>query len=155
MKFNRRFTSAVSLLVLGTACSAGAWAQAKPETLVAQRQSAMTLQGKYLYSIIPMATGKIPYDAAIVARNVGYLTVLTQMPWDGFDPRTADVKNTRAMPEIYKDPATFKAKRDAMQSELGKLASAVKSGNEAAIKTAIVDTNKACNSCHDTFRAKG
>ncbi len=154
MKLNGRIFYAVSLLVLGTACNSGAWAQAKPETLVEQRKSAMTLQGKYLYSIIPMATGKTPYDAAIVARNVGYLAVLTQMPWDGFDPRTAEVKNTRALPEVYKDPATFNTKKEAMLGELGKLQAAVKGGNEATIKAAIVDTNKACNSCHDMFRAK-
>ncbi len=42
-----------------------------------------------------------------------------------------------------------------MLSELGKLAAAVKAGNEATIKTEIVETNKACNACHDVFRAKG
>jgi cytochrome c556 len=144
----------VLALALGCGSAFSAFAQVRPERLVSERQSAMKLQGKYLYSIIPMATGKIPYDAAIVARNVGYLTVLTQMPWDGFDPRTVEVKNTAALPAIYKDLATFNAKKEGMQAELGKLVAAVKSGNEATIKTQIVDTNKACNACHDLFRAK-
>ncbi len=152
-----KLCSAAGVLALAVGCGStfSAFAQAKPETLVSQRQSAMKLQGKYLYSIIPMATGKIPYDPAIVARNVGYLTVLTQMPWDGFDPRTMEVSNTAALPAIYKDQSTFNAKKEAMLAELGKLVAAVKSGNEATIKTEIVDTNKACNACHDLFRAKG
>src|SRR3954471_21810181 len=112
-------------MTLGASVSMSAFAQAKPETLVEQRQAVMTLNGKYMYSIVPMAAGKIPYNADIVARNVNFLSVLMQMPWDGFDPRTADVKNTRAMPEIYKDPAGFKAKQDAAMTELGKLQAAV------------------------------
>jgi cytochrome c556 len=151
---NKYVVGSALALSLGLGYTLNALAQAKPEVLVEQRHSAMTLQGKYLYSIIPMATGKIPYDANIVARNVGYLAVLIQMPWDGFDPRTSEVKDTRALPEIYKDPAAFKAKQEAVSAEVVKLQAAVKSGNEANIKTAITDTNKACNNCHDTFRAK-
>ena len=153
MKLDRCAIAGLAL-ALSTGYTLSAFAQAKPETLVEQRQAAMTLQGKYLYAIIPMATGKIPYDPKVVARNVGYLAVLTQMPWDGFDPRTQGIEPTRALPEIYKDPAAFKAKQDALHAEIAKLQSIVKGGNEADIKAAIINTNKACNSCHDTFRAK-
>ena len=113
----------------------------------------MRLQGKYLYPLIPMAQGRVPYDAAIVARNAGYLDVLIRMAWDGFDPVTKDVKS-RALPEIYSDPAKFKAAQDTMYTEMSKFQATVKTGNEANVKTAIVDLNKACNSCHDTFRQK-
>ena len=51
------------------AVAGGASAQAKPETLVKQRQAVMTLHGKYFYPIRAMAQGKVPYDGAIVARN--------------------------------------------------------------------------------------
>jgi len=149
----------VLTLVLGAALGggyiAGALAQVKPEFLVAQRHAAMILQGKYMYSIVPMAMGRIPYDAAIVSRNVGYLDVLSKMPWDGFQPSTADVKETKALPAIYSDPAKFKAAQENYFSELAKLDAAVKTGNEATIKAAILDTNnKGCNGCHNDFRAK-
>ena len=79
---------------LGAGYAAVAFSQAKPETLVKQRQAVMTLQGKYFYgSLNPMAQGKIPYDAAIAARNAGYLEVLSKMPWDGFDERTKGVNS--------------------------------------------------------------
>ena len=145
---------ASAALSLAAFWSAGALAQAKPETLAAQRHAAMELQGKYLYSLLPMAQGKAPYDARIVARNVEYLGVLTQMPWDGFTPETANVPNTRALPEIYKDPAAFKQKIDANRAQYDKLVATVKTGNEAAIKEGLVEYNRSCNSCHDQFRAK-
>jgi cytochrome c556 len=152
----KKSIAAAGLALCATAfMSAAAFAQAKPETLVAQRQAAMTLQGKYLYSIIPMAQGKVPYDAKVVARNVEYLGVLTQMPWDGFTPETANVTvKTRAMPEIYKDQAAFRQKIEAMRAQVTKLEGTVKTGNEAAIKEGLTDLNRSCNSCHDQFRAK-
>ena len=41
------------------------------------------------------------------------------MAWDGFDPVTKDVKS-RALPEIYSDPAKFKAAQDTMFAEMTK-----------------------------------
>ena len=67
---NKRLLTAVLTLTLGAGYSLTAFAQAKPETLVKQRQAAMTLQGKYFYQRLrPMAQGKIPYDANGVARD--------------------------------------------------------------------------------------
>ena len=131
-----------------------AFSQVKPETLQLQRHSAMTLQGKYLYSIIPMAQGKIPYDAKIVARNAGFLDALTQMPWDGFQASTADLKNTRASPEIYKEEAKFRTHQENLRAEVGRFMATVKAGNEASIKEGIVTLNNTCNKCHDDFRIK-
>ena len=148
-----KFSMAGLALAIGAGCACNAIAQVKPEVLVDQRVAAMRLQGKYLYPLIPMAQGRIPYDANIVARNAGYLDVLIKMPWDGFDPSTKDVKS-RALPEIYADPAKFKAAQDTMHAEMTKFLATVKAGNEANTKTAIVDLNKVCNSCHDSFRQK-
>lgn len=141
------------VLAIGTGCACSAIAQVKPETMVDQRISAMRLQGKYFFPLVPMAQGRVPYDANIVARNAGYLDVLIKLAWDGFDPSTKDVKS-RALPEIYSDPAKFKAAIDNMWAEMGKFQAAVKAGNEANTKAAILDVGKACNSCHDNFRQK-
>jgi cytochrome c556 len=149
---SKRFTTGLALAI-AAGCAGSAIAQVKPEQLVEQRQAAMRLQGKYLYSLLPMAQGRVPYDAAIVARNAGFLDVLIRMAWDGFDPVTKDVKS-RALPEIYSDPAKFKAAIDTMYAEMTKFQATVKTGNEANIKTGIVDLNKACNGCHETFRQK-
>ena len=146
----------IATMAAFAACAAitgNALAQAKPETLVKQRQSAMTLQGKYFGPLAAMAGGKIPYDAAVVTRNAGYLDVLGKMAWDGFDPNTSGEKS-RALPDIYKEPAKFKEAADKFQAEVGKLVAASKGGNEAGAKSAINDIGKTCNACHDDYRSK-
>src|SRR3972149_5842270 len=123
-------------IALGTGFTLDAAAQAKPETKVKQRQAAMTLQGKYFGPLAGMAQGKVPYDASVVARNAGYLEVITKLAWDSFTPDTANEK-TRALPEIYTDAAGFKAANEKLQAEVAKLVTAAKSGNEAMAKAAI------------------
>jgi cytochrome c556 len=140
-------------LVLAGGCAFNAAAQVKPETLVDQRVAAMRLQGKYFFPLYAMAQGRTPYDAAIVARNAGYLDVLIKLAWDGFEPKTQDVKS-RALPVIYSEPAKFKAAQDKMFAAMDKLVAAAKSGNEANVKAAVMDAGNACNDCHDTFRLK-
>jgi cytochrome c556 len=140
-------------VIIGAGWTLNAAAQVKPETLVDQRIAAMRLQGKYLFPLVPMAQGKVPYDAAIVARNAGYLDVLIRLAWDGFDPSTQGVKS-RTLPEVYTEPAKFKAAQETMFAETNKFVAAAKSGNEANTKAAINDMVKACNGCHDTFRQR-
>ena len=148
-----KFLGAALALALGSGYAQDAFAQVKPEVMVEQRQAAMRLQAKYLFPLVPMAQGKIPWDAAIVTRNAGYLDVLIRLAWDGFDPGTQGIKS-RALPEIYSDSAKFKAAQETMFTEMTKFVAAAKSGNEANTKAAINDAAKACGSCHDAFRQK-
>jgi cytochrome c556 len=140
-------------LILGTSYGIAALAQAKPDVLVKQRQAAMTLQGKYFGPLAGMASGKVPYNAEIVARNAAYLDALNKMPWDGFVDSTKDEK-TRALPAVFADSAKFKEAADRMQVTVGQLVKVSKGGDEAAVKAAINDVNKSCGGCHDNFRAK-
>ena len=149
----KQFLAAGLALALGVGFSLNAAAQAKPDVLVKQRMAAMTLQGKYFGPLGGMAQGKVPYDAAVVARNAGFLEALSKMPWDGFNANTQGEK-TAALPEVWKDAAGFKAAQDKLESEVGKLVAATKGGNEAAIKTAIGDVGKSCGGCHEKFREK-
>jgi cytochrome c556 len=130
-----------------------ALAQAKPETLVKQRQAAMTLQGKYYYSIRAMAQGKAPYDAAVVSRNASYLDALTHMPWDGFTANTKDVK-TATLPAAFTDTAKFKESGDRLMAETAKLVTLTKGNDEAAIKAQILAIDKICSGCHESFRER-
>ena len=128
-------------------------AQAKPETLVKQRQAAMTLQGKYIGPIGAMVNGKIPYNADVVARNATYLENLVQMPWDGFHESTKDVKSA-ALPAIWAEPAKFQEAADRLQAEAVKLATAARAKDEAGVKAQFGAVGKACGACHESFRAK-
>lgn len=149
----KQLLSACIVAALGAGYAAAAVSQVKPETLVKQRQAAMTLQGKYFGPLGGMLKGSVPYDASIVARNAGYLDVVSQMPWDGFAEGTKGVKSA-ALPAIWTDAATFKQAQDQLRSAVGTLVTASKSGNEGAVKTAIGDVGKSCGGCHDNFREK-
>lgn len=144
--------SSVAILV-GAGYGSAALAQAKPDVLVKQRQSAMTLVGKYFGPLAGMPSGKAPYNAETVARNAAYLDVLAKMPWDGFTENTKDEK-TRALPTVWTENAKFKEGADRMQSMISQLVKVSKGGDEAAVKGAIADVGKTCAGCHDNFRAK-
>ncbi len=140
-------------LVLGAGITTAAIAQAKPEVMVKQRQSAMTLQLKYLGPLFGMAQGKMPFNAPIVTRNAEYLNVLDKMAWDGFDASTKDVKS-RALPAIWAEAGKFKEAQQNFQTATSQLVEASKSGDEGKMKAAIGGVGKSCNACHDEFRAK-
>jgi cytochrome c556 len=148
----KTLVAAASVLALGAVAGA-ALAQQKPEVLVKQRQSAMTLIGKYFGPLGGMAQGKVPFDAKIVQRNAGYLDALSEMPWDGFDPSTKNEKS-RALPALYEQPDKVKEAIQRFQSEIDKLQQVAKGGDESAIKSQIGAVGKACANCHDNFRAK-
>ncbi len=144
---------AAGVLVALSGLAFSALAQVKPEALVKQRQSAMTLIGKYWGPLAGMAQDKVPYNAQVVQRNAGFLDNLSRMPWDGFDPSTKGEKS-RALPAVYENNAKFKEAAARLESETAKLYSVSRSGDEAAVKAQIGATGKACGSCHDNFREK-
>jgi cytochrome c556 len=149
----KRSTVAIAVaLSLGVVAGA-ALAQVKPELLVKQRQSVMTLQGKYFGPLAAMAQGKAPYNADIVKRNATFLDNLTRMPWDTFDPSSKDVKSN-ALPTIWEQPDKFKEAASRLENEAHKLYEVSQSGDEGAVKAQIGALGKACGGCHDNFRQK-
>jgi len=148
----RTAVAAVAAIALGAVAGA-ALAQAKPEVLVKQRQAGMTLIGKYFGPLGAMAQGKAPFNAQVVQRNADYLAALSQMPWDGFHPSTSGEKS-RAKPELFKETQKVNELAERLQSEVKKLQTAAKGGNEGAIKAQIGAVGKACGACHDAYREK-
>src|SRR5689334_20526493 len=148
----RSATAVVVALTLGVAAGA-VFAQAKPEQLVKQRQSVMTLQGKYFGPLAAMAQGKAPYNADIVKRNATFLDNLTRMPWDAFDPSTKDVKSN-ALPAVWEQQDKFREAASRLENEAHKLYEVSQSGDEGAVKTQIGAVGKACGGCHENFRQK-
>jgi len=148
----RNATAVVVALALGVAAGA-VFAQAKPEVLVKQRQSVMTLQGKYFGPMAAMAQGKAPYNADVIKRNSAYLDNLSRMAWDGFDASTKDTKSA-ALPVIYEQGDKFKEAASRLENEAHKLYQVAQSGDEAAVKTQIGAVGKACGGCHNDFRQK-
>jgi len=155
-RMNNKLLYSCLAVVLGTGAgyATSVMAQAKPDVLVKQRQAVMVLQGKYFFgSLRPMALGKIPYDANVVARNAGFLDNLSRMPWDGFAPGTKGEKSA-ALPAVFDNKAKFDEAASRLENETSKLVSASRSGDEAAVRAQIGAVDKACGACHQDFRAK-
>ena len=150
---NKRLLLAGLALALGSGYTLSAFAQAKPEQLVKQRQAAMTLQSKYFGPMAQMAQGKAPFRADVVAYNASLLNALSRMPWDGFAESTKDVKS-EALPVIYSESGKFKAAQDRFHQAIEGLIKTSQGGDEAATKAAIGGVGKACGGCHNDFRQK-
>jgi len=148
-----------TLLAAGVAIAVGsvagiALAQVKPDVQVKQRQSAMTLIGKYWGPIAGMASGKVsPYNADVVSRNATYLENLAQMPWDGFHESTKGEKS-RALPEVWSQKAKFDELAQRLQTETTKLGEIARKKDEAGVKQQFAAVGKVCGACHESFREK-
>jgi cytochrome c556 len=137
--------------VLAAGAASQSWAQPRPQTLVNQRKAAMMLQGKYFAPVYSMTIGSAPYDPAVVQRNADYLAVLSQMPWDDFQPNTIGVGNTRAKEDIHQaDASAFKEKAESLQTGARALAAAARGGDRAAVTTAARNVARTCNGCHES-----
>jgi cytochrome c556 len=143
----------VASLAISLGFALDAAAQVKPETLVKQRQAAMTLIAKYFGPLGGMAQGRVPYNQQTVQRNAAILDVLKDTPWDGFHESTKGVKSA-ALPAVWEKPGEVKQGIERFQGEIGKLAQVSKSGDEAAVKAQIGAVGKTCGGCHDSFREK-
>jgi cytochrome c556 len=152
-EMRKSLVAAVVAVTLGGLAGFAA-AQVKPDTLVKQRQSAMTLIGKYWGPIAGMASGKVsPYNADVIARNATYLENLAQMPWDGFHESTKDEK-TRALPATWSQKAKFDELAQRLQTETAKLGELAPKKDEAGVKQQYAAVGKTCGACHEDFRQK-
>ncbi|MCB2022040.1 MAG: cytochrome c [Rhizobacter sp.] len=143
----------VALAALATALPAAAQF-AKPEDAIEYRQSVMTVMGTHFGRLGAMVQGKVPFDAKAAQANANIVLVMSMLPFSAFGPGTDLGHDTKAKPDVWKDPAKFQAAGKDMQDQVVKLDAAAKTGNLDLIKAAFGDTAKTCKGCHDNFREK-
>lgn len=124
---------------------------AKADDAVKYRKNALFVMQQNFGRLGAMAAGKAPFDATVAAESAAVAEFMGKLPWVAFGEGT-DKGDTRAKPEIWKEPAKFKEYADKMQVEMGKLALAAKTGNLDSIKAAVTATGGTCKTCHDAFR---
>jgi len=141
-----------ALILASAALTTPAMAQfQKPEDAIKYRKASFTVLAAHFSRVGAMASGKVPFDAKLVAENAAIAESMGKLPWAAFGPGT-DKGDTRALPDIWTEQAQFKAGADKMQAELGKLAAAAKTGNLDAVKTAFGAAGQTCKACHDDYR---
>lgn len=145
----------LSAAVLSVAVTTIALAQApKPEDEIRYRQSVMNVMGRSFGAMWAMANAKMPFNAQLAADSGAIVETMSKLPWNSFGPGTDKGAPTKADAKIWSEMDKFKEKADKMKTEVGKLATAAKSGDEAAIKAAVGETGKTCKGCHDDYRLK-
>lgn len=150
----RKIILAAGMAVVLGGIAGSALAQMKPDVMVKQRQSAMTLIAKYWGPIAGMASGKVsPYNADVISRNATYLENLAQMPWDGFHENTKGEKS-RALPAVWQQKAKFDELAQRLQAETVKLGQVARAKDEAGVKQQFAAVGKVCGACHEGFREK-
>ena len=143
----------LSLVLIAAASAYGpAHAQfAKAEDAVKYRKSALFVMQQNFARLGAMASGRAPFDAKVAADSAAVAAFVSTLPWAAFGEGT-DKGDTRAKPEIWKEPAKFKEYADKMEAELAKLSTAAKTGNLDSIKVAVGAAGATCKTCHDAYR---
>jgi cytochrome c556 len=123
----------------------------KPEDAIKYRQGAMRVMAAHFGALGAMANGRAPFDAQAAARHADVIALVSHLPFAGFVQGT-DKGETRAKPEIWTEQAKFKGAAEKMQTEVGKLAAAAKTGSLDNLKAAFSPAANTCKACHDDFR---
>lgn len=126
---------------------------AKPEDAIKYRKSTMFVMQQHYARIGAMVNGRVPFDAKAAADNAAVAESMSKLHWAAFS-EGSDKGDTKAKPEIWKEPAKFKEGADKLQMEMGKLAAAAKTGNLDSVKAAFTATAGTCKACHDSYRAQ-
>lgn len=148
MKLASLLAAATGLLI---ATGVSAQSFQKPEDAIKYRRSAFTVMAAHFGALGAMANGRAPFDAQAAARHGDVIALVSHLPFNGF-VAGSDKGETRAKPEVWSEQAKFKGAAEKMQSEVGKLASAAKTGNLDNLKAAFGPAAQTCKACHDDFR---
>ncbi len=140
------------LAALALAAALPASAQfAKPEDAYKYRAAVMTLQGAHLGRINAQLRSDKP-DTQAIANNAAILDTLNRLFFTAFPEGSDMIANSRAKPEVWKQPAKFKELADKLNGDVARLNAAAKSGDLAATRSAFQSTAQTCKACHDEFR---
>ena len=141
--------SVAALLLSGPVLAQGA----KPDDVLKFRKGIYQVINWHIRPLGVMVKGDQPYNKELFARNAAVLEQMSKMLPESYVPGS-DVGDSRAKPEIWKEPEKFKQAMDRLQAETAKLAEVAKGGNFDQIRTQFGAVAKSCSGCHDVFRTK-
>jgi cytochrome c556 len=95
--------------------------------------------------------GRTPYNKAAFAQQAAALKLAAAQAVSLFPANSIDGKS-RAKPEIWSQPAKFKAARDNFITAVDKLDSAARNGDLDNIRKSYDSVASSCKACHDSFR---
>lgn len=141
---------AIALLAMPLAASAQF---AKPEDAQRYRKAVFTVMAAHFSQLAAMANGRAPFDAKLAATHADLLGRISHLPYPAF-VEGSDQGATQAKPDIWLQPALFKAAARRSQDDIAKLGPAAQSADLARLKSAVSAVGQSCKSCHDEFRRR-
>jgi cytochrome c556 len=118
----------------------------------AYRHGLMTVIGSRLGILRGMATGDVPVDNERFVKAAADMAVLATLVREGF-PEGSDVPGSRALPEIWTDPADFDNKIQDFEAAAAALADTAEAGGFAAAQGSVDGLAQSCGACHRPYRA--
>jgi cytochrome c556 len=145
---------AVSLVII-TACAGVTIAQEEfdPQPVIEGRQAALRDIGAAFKNISDEFKKSQP-SLPVIRQYASQIDDLAKQQKFWFPPGTGPETEIemQAKPEIWKQPADFKAGQAALSEQAGKLAKIATGSDLAAIKAQWQTLGKTCKSCHDKYR---
>ena len=97
-----------------------AQAQLKPEDVIKFRKGIYQVINWHIRPLGLMVKGAQPYDPALFTKNAAIVEQMARLLPDSYIPGS-DVGDTRAKPEIWKEPEMFKQAMDRLDAVTAKL----------------------------------
>jgi cytochrome c556 len=149
-------TSKLLVLAVAVACAAGVARAAAPPAdldIIATRQAGQALVGGTFIGLSQAAKNQIP-DVKPFAPAARALT-----EWEGefvkmFPPGSEHGHNTKALPPVWTDRATFEKDAQNLTQQAARLQQIAQSGDRAAFAQQVQVLGDACATCHKRFRAR-
>ncbi len=121
---------------------------------IADRIALMKANGKAVGTMVPIAKGEAPFDAAIVAAGLAAINEdAMKMDVAVLFPAGSDKGETTASPKIWEDMAGFQAAVDKFKADAA-AAVAANPQDLAAFQAQFGALTKNCGACHETYRIK-
>ena len=137
-------------MALGAAALAGTVALAQSGDVIAERRAGFKRMGEHMQAMKAVVDNKgdaRPLTATIDDMIAWYRSV------PGRFPPGSDRGDTRALPAIWAEKATFDTVANNMVNQLQVLRTAAASGDAGAFATAYGQTGQTCGTCHRPYRA--
>lgn len=145
--------SLVAVAGLLLSFAAGVTSAQTPKQAIQFRKASMQVQGWHMRTLVQMLKGQRPFDAATYLRAVTALDAMAVTTAEGY-VAGSESGETRAQPDVFKDPAAFRAAIERFQAETRKAVAVARTGDEAAMRAAVPELARSCDGCHERFRTK-
>jgi cytochrome c556 len=132
-----------------------AHAQFSPKEAVGVRVNGYRETGAAFKTLMDQLKSDTPIK--ILLRTSAHRIAQTAHDQYGYFPQGSGKETgekTKAKPEIWSDPAGFKAAQDSFQKQAGLMSQAVDAGDGGQMKTQAHALGEACAACHNKYREK-